>query len=158
MSKEEALRLPPLQQERQNEQWQRMRGGVHAQAVGVTLHTAARRGMLEVLEFLVSQDGVDVDVLDKVCTVAARLYTEHDMTYHSTIEEMLTPYTSKENMTALHYAGKRGNVKAIQLLLSLRASVNLRNSAGWTALAVAGDKGHTEVCSLLIAAKARCVG
>jgi len=37
--------------------------GVHAQAVGVTLHTAARRGMLQVLEFLILEDGVAVDVL-----------------------------------------------------------------------------------------------
>jgi ankyrin repeat protein len=67
-----------IEDEGKNDHWQRARGGVHAQAVGITIHTAARRGKLEVLRLLVQEDGVLVDTVDM------------------------------QHMTALHYAGKRG--------------------------------------------------
>jgi hypothetical protein len=129
ISGEEGFRLPIIQfsmeEEGKSDQWKRMRGGVHAQALGVSLQTASRRGMLLVMEFLVTQDRVDVNVLDS------------------------------EHMTALHYACKRGNKDAVSLLLRLDADVNLQNKTGWTALAIASDKGYVDVCKLLIASKAK---
>ena len=55
---------------------------------------------------------------------------------------------------AVHYAAKGGNAQALDLLLRLRAEVNKQNVTGWTALALAGDRGHVEIAKTLIKAKA----
>ena len=58
-------------------------------------------------------------------------------------------------MTALHYACKRGNKDTVSLLLRLDANLNLQNKTGWTALAIASDKGYVDVCKHLIVSKAK---
>ena len=76
------------------------------------------------MSWLITEDGVSVDALDK------------------------------EHMTAVHYASKSGNGKAVSLLLSLRADINRQNLTGWTPLALAGNKGHVHICCMLIEALA----
>jgi hypothetical protein len=136
ISAEEAVRLPQVHGSIEDEaacpHWKRMRGGVHVevqalhrQAAGVSVHAAARRGLLNVMEFLIREDGVPVDTLDK------------------------------ERMTALHHASKGGSMSAVALLLSLSANVNMQSATGWTSLALAADKGHVDVCKLLIRSNAR---
>ncbi|MGC3960253.1 MAG: ankyrin repeat domain-containing protein [Verrucomicrobiota bacterium] len=56
--------------------------------------------------------------------------------------------------SALHLAAGRGNVAMVQLLLTNRAAVAVRNIFGETALHVAAANGSTNVAALLIAAGA----
>ena len=133
MSAEEALRLPQLQGTVPEEvdciHWKRMRGGVQVQVTGISIHTAARRGMIEATQALI-EEGIKYND----SPVDAR---------------------DKEQMTALHYASKIGNMAMVELLISYSAQVNLQSVTGWTPLAIACDKGHLDVCRRLIKANAK---
>jgi len=78
ISKEEGFRLPPLQQsiedEGKDDHWQRARGGVHAQAVGISIHSAARRGMIEVMQVR-ALGPVHLHAIQQLCRRAARVDT-----------------------------------------------------------------------------------
>ena len=54
--------------------------------------------------------------------------------------------------TALNLAATKGNASTVALLLSKGAKVDTKNNDDFTPLLAAVDKGHTEVCELLLAA------
>ncbi|KIH87288.1 hypothetical protein SPBR_05182 [Sporothrix brasiliensis 5110] len=55
----------------------------------------------------------------------------------------------------LHTAAEKGNLKAVQFLLSRHADVSIRDTKGETALCVAQTNGHTEIAEVLQEAMAK---
>ncbi len=87
------------------------------------LHDAARSGAVNALEWLLDSCNVDVNIQDKL------------------------------GRTALHQAASRGNIDAINTLLSRGAKINARSDSGWTALFFVGGV-HCDVVKVLVDAGA----
>jgi ankyrin repeat protein len=50
-----------------------------------------------------------------------------------------------QNVTALHSAAHRGNLKLVRLLVESGAEINLKMDNGDTAISIAENDGHKEV-------------
>lgn len=85
------------------------------------LHAAIRNGRTEMVDYLLSIDGINVNVKGKA-----------------------------SGKTALMLASDRGEAGLVNRLIKLGAKVNDINDDGWTALHVAALRNHVDVTSVLI--------
>ena len=90
------------------------------QPKGSCLHYAAHFGFYDLIMFLLNECSPDVDV------------------------------RGPDDMTALHWASRRGHLETAQVLLERGADVHIQDKENSTALRYALDKGHIEVARLLL--------
>ena len=60
-----------------------------------------------------------------------------------------------DSYTALHYATRRGNAKAVSLLIEYKADVNVTDGLDWTPLHNAAQEGNLEIVKMLVKAGAK---
>ena len=58
--------------------------------------------------------------------------------------------SKEERDTALVFAANNGDTRKVEELLSQGSRVDTRNKNGFTPLLAAAQRGHTEVCKLLL--------
>ena len=142
------------------------------------LMIASRRGYTEIVQLLLEYKAVInmqnnegwtalMFACDNGHTETATLLLEHGADVdiqgnerpHSYSPSALTAAThmntsgkndEKFTLTALMRASKHGCAKFVQLLLEYKASINMQNNRGWTALMFASDEKHTEAATLLL--------
>jgi ankyrin repeat protein len=117
------------------------------------LHMAAERGLMSVMELLLSH-GADIKRHDGAGRTAIHICSSlgHrkclavllDHSGDSLIEE-----TDNFGQTALHTAADNGQLSCTRLLLETAAEVGCRNSAGKTPYMLANSKGHYQVAQVL---------
>jgi len=86
----------------------------------LALHWATSVGSKELVEFLLSQSGVEIDARDDT------------------------------NFTPLIIAAAAGRIEIVKLLLGKGADINAKNTGGHSALQYAASKNHVEIVELLI--------
>ncbi|CAI8009364.1 Serine/threonine-protein phosphatase 6 regulatory ankyrin repeat subunit B, partial [Geodia barretti] len=86
-------------------------------------------------------------------TFSTKLFIHTSLSLYLSILHCVSP--SPQGRTELHDAAERGDVEAVQRLLSTSVNINSRTEdEGHTALLLASWKGHVEVVRLLLKAGA----
>mmetsp|Transcript_4795 Transcript_4795/g.11386 ORF Transcript_4795/g.11386 Transcript_4795/m.11386 type:complete len:505 (-) Transcript_4795:1465-2979(-) len=88
--------------------------------IGTTIHAAAKRNRLDVLQDLILVDRADINAKDA------------------------------QEMTSLHHASKRGNEVIVDFLIKNHANVNIQNQTGWTPLSLAIQNRRQLVAKTLL--------
>lgn len=60
-----------------------------------------------------------------------------------------------DTYTALHFAARTGNDRAVAVLIRYKADVNADGGAGWTPLHIAVQRGDLDICKALVVAGAK---
>ncbi|TNN45673.1 Ankyrin repeat domain-containing protein 16 [Liparis tanakae] len=131
-------------------------GGMHFGRSGDTLlHFAARRGHLDIVEYLVEQLGADVEVHNN--DYKRPLHEAASMSHQACVSYLLREGAAvdslkKADWTPLMMACTRRNLGVVQELLRRGADPALQNKDGWNSFHVACREGDPPVVRHLLAA------
>ncbi|KAG9439734.1 hypothetical protein H6P81_019899 [Aristolochia fimbriata] len=119
------------------------------------LFRAAERGDLSVFQSLSEEELLRVQSLRNedgrsLLHVAVALGHTNVLSILSTVASACVNSVDEEGWAPLHSAASRGDVAAIEALLSFGGNVNLANHGGRTALHYAASKGWLQVAELLL--------
>ncbi|KAJ1976513.1 hypothetical protein H4R34_003954, partial [Dimargaris verticillata] len=118
------------------------------------LHYAAKRGHLEIVQWLVDHARVAVDQCDREGETALlkSAYQGHFAVVRYLLQRRAdVQHADKDGWTTLHNASSRGDVKLVRWLCEKAgAEVDVQNSQGYTPLMNAAAMGHTLVAKYLL--------
>ncbi|XP_034089410.1 ankyrin repeat domain-containing protein 16 [Gymnodraco acuticeps] len=117
------------------------------------LHYAARKGHLDIVEYLIKRVGVDVDVYNN--DYKRPLHEAASMGHQECVSYLLhegakVDSLKKADWTPLMMACTRRNLSVIEELLSLGADPALRNKDGWNCFHIACREGDPLVIKQLL--------
>ncbi|KAI4786401.1 hypothetical protein KUCAC02_037145 [Chaenocephalus aceratus] len=117
------------------------------------LHYAARKGHLDIVEYLIKRVGVDVDVYNN--DYKRPLHEAASMGHQECVSYLLhegakVDSLKKADWTPLMMACTRRNLSVIEELLSLGADPALRNKDGWNCFHIACREGDPLVIKRLL--------
>ncbi len=115
------------------------------------LHHTARRGYLEVAEFLIEK-GADINAEDKYGKKPIQRAAEDNNKNIITLllsKGVNINDTDKNGRTSLYCASYNGNLDAVKYLISQGASIQAGDKGGKTPLDIARDKGYNNIVNYL---------
>ncbi len=115
------------------------------------LHHTARRGYLEVAEFLIEK-GADINAEDKYGKKPIQRAAEDNNKNIITLllsKGVNINDTDKNGRTSLYWASYNGNLDAVKYLISQGASIQAGDKGGKTPLDIARDKGYNNIVNYL---------
>ncbi|MCJ7454471.1 MAG: ankyrin repeat domain-containing protein, partial [Wolbachia endosymbiont of Homalodisca vitripennis] len=115
------------------------------------LHHTARRGYLEVAEFLIEK-GADINAEDKYGKKPIQRAAEDNNKNIITLllsKGVNINDTDRNGRTSLYWATWNGNLDAVKYLVGKDASIQAGDKDGKTALDIARDKGYNDVVNYL---------
>ncbi|KAG6546782.1 hypothetical protein Mapa_011728 [Marchantia paleacea] len=117
------------------------------------LHLAASRGHADVIEFLLSVQGVDGKAVSQEGFIA--LHFAASVGHYESVKLLLQKcaVNSKDYIfgrTALHFAALGGHATVAELVASRPADVTSQTAGGFTPLHLASSRGHADVVKFLL--------
>ncbi|WP_353285322.1 ankyrin repeat domain-containing protein [Wolbachia endosymbiont (group A) of Beris morrisii] len=115
------------------------------------LHHTARRGYLEVAEFLIEK-GADINAEDKYGKKPIQRAAEDNNKNIITLllsKGVNINDTDRNGRTSLYWASYNGNLDAVKYLISQGASIQAGDKGGKTPLDIARDKGYNNIVNYL---------
>lgn len=117
------------------------------------LHVAARRGHLDIVDYLVTQGGVDpraqiddgADALHLAVTFNRPNVVKYLVSHGADIEAR-----DKHGCTASYRAAQVGSVDILKYLVGQGANIHAKSLVGWTLLHTAAKNGHLDVARYLL--------
>jgi ankyrin repeat protein len=121
--------------------------------IGSIIHHAAVPGLLDVIEYLVSSQHVDVDLRDDKGQTAlhwAAIFFKLPVAEYLILQGADVNARCNENKTALHHSAYYGFREMEELLVTHKADVNIQDNEGYTPLHHAANRGQLETVKFLI--------
>lgn len=119
------------------------------------LHFAAAKGKIKIVQQLIPlQKQLDTkDERGNTPLMIAALFGHPEASEILLQAGAKANSSNKEGRNALHYAAAKGNIKVVQLLVTLHKQLlDTKDAVGWTSLILATHYRHFEACKILLQA------
>lgn len=125
------------------------------------LHEVVKKENTELIDFLLSKEGIDLDVRNASGKTVLHILTASGK--RSIVKKLLehgacTNIKSNDGRTPLHWAAIHGDIETAKLLLAHGANINLRNNHNTSALIFAAHNQEDEMVEFLVYREAVVAG